>query len=130
MIRPIDGLLLQLPIFAFSDPIPARARGYVSLLSPRRVPPFCVSRGGIDGAGSSPQDCRYSDYQACLQAAANLRGNCVQNIEYHGDTSERDDASSAGSDNGTRYSQMIKSTTRPRLCDRRLICWPVLSAAC
>jgi hypothetical protein len=51
------------------------------------APPFCVLRGGTDGTGSSPQDCRYSDYQACLQAAANLRGNCVQNIDYHGDTS-------------------------------------------
>jgi hypothetical protein len=51
------------------------------------APPFCVLRGGTDGAGSSPQDCRYSDYQACLQAAAEERGNCVQNIDYHGDVS-------------------------------------------
>jgi hypothetical protein len=51
------------------------------------APPYCVLRGGTDGAGSSPQDCRYSDYQACLQAAADERGNCVQNIDYHGDAS-------------------------------------------
>jgi hypothetical protein len=59
-------------------PSPALAAG---------APPFCVLRGGTDGAGSSPQDCRYSDYQACLQAAADLHGNCVQNIDYHGDAS-------------------------------------------
>jgi Protein of unknown function (DUF3551) len=51
------------------------------------APPYCVARGGTDGGGSTPQDCRYSDYQACLQAAADERGNCVQNIDYHGDIS-------------------------------------------
>jgi hypothetical protein len=44
-------------------------------------PPFCVARGGFDGPGSTPQDCRYDDYQSCLAAAAALRGNCVRNID-------------------------------------------------
>jgi hypothetical protein len=52
------------------------------------VPPFCVARGGgSEGAGISRQICSYFDYQACLQAAADLRGNCVQNIDYHGEVS-------------------------------------------
>jgi hypothetical protein len=51
------------------------------------VPPFCILRGGSDGPGGSPQLCSYYDYQACLQAAADLRGNCVQNIDYHGEVS-------------------------------------------
>jgi Protein of unknown function (DUF3551) len=59
-------------------PSPALAAG---------APPFCVMRGGTDGEDSAPQDCRYSDYQTCLQAAANERGNCVQNIDYHGEAS-------------------------------------------
>jgi hypothetical protein len=58
--------------------IPATAAG---------VPPFCVMRGGSDGPGGSPQLCSYYDYQACLQAASDLRGNCVQNIDYHGEVS-------------------------------------------
>jgi hypothetical protein len=49
------------------------------------VSPFCVLRGSTDGPGGSPQLCAYTDYQACLQAAADLRGNCVQNIDYHGE---------------------------------------------
>ncbi len=42
-------------------------------------PPFCISRGGGDGASGTYTDCRFYDYQACLQAAAE-RGNCVANI--------------------------------------------------
>jgi hypothetical protein len=49
--------------------------------------PFCVARGGSQGDSSAPQICAYFDYQACLQAAADLRGNCVQNIDYHGEVS-------------------------------------------
>jgi hypothetical protein len=51
------------------------------------VPPFCILRGSSDGPGGSPQVCAYYDYQACLQAAVGLRGNCVQNIDYHGEVS-------------------------------------------
>jgi uncharacterized protein DUF3551 len=51
------------------------------------APPFCVLRGGSQGGGTAPQICAYFDYQACLQAAADLHGNCVQNIDYHGDVS-------------------------------------------
>jgi hypothetical protein len=51
------------------------------------VPPFCIARGGgAEGGGGGPQDCRYFDYQSCLQAAIG-RGNCVQNIDYHGEVS-------------------------------------------
>jgi hypothetical protein len=50
------------------------------------VPPFCVARGGGGEGGSGPQDCRYFDYQSCVQAAS-ARGNCVQNIDYHGEVS-------------------------------------------
>jgi hypothetical protein len=49
------------------------------------APPFCVQRGG--SSGPAPQICSYFDYQACLQAAADLHGNCVQNIDYHGEVS-------------------------------------------
>jgi hypothetical protein len=50
------------------------------------VPPFCVARGG-GGEGAAPrQDCRYYDYQACLEAAVG-GGNCVQNVDFHGEVS-------------------------------------------
>jgi hypothetical protein len=50
--------------------------------------PFCIARGGGggEGGGGGSQDCRYYDWQTCLQAAA-ARGNCVQNIDYHGEVS-------------------------------------------
>jgi hypothetical protein len=51
------------------------------------APPFCVMRGGSNGPGSEPQDCTYSSYLACLQAAADMHGNCVVNIDYHGELS-------------------------------------------
>ena len=47
------------------------------------VPPFCVLKGGARGM-LLPQICRFFDYQQCLQAAADLHGNCVVNIDYHG----------------------------------------------
>lgn len=48
------------------------------------IPPFCVLTGGPRGPGSLPAICRFYDYQQCLQAAADLRGNCVVNVEYPG----------------------------------------------
>jgi hypothetical protein len=48
------------------------------------IPPFCVLTGGPRGPGSVPQICRFFDYQSCLQAAADLHGNCVINIDYPG----------------------------------------------
>ncbi|MEW6641331.1 MAG: hypothetical protein AB1586_12570 [Pseudomonadota bacterium] len=42
-------------------------------------PPFCISRGGGDGASGVYTDCRFYDYQSCIQAAIE-RGNCVANI--------------------------------------------------
>jgi hypothetical protein len=34
-----------------------------------------------------PQLCRFFDFQDCLLAAADLHGNCVQNMDYHGEVS-------------------------------------------
>ncbi|UGV26082.1 DUF3551 domain-containing protein [Rhodopseudomonas boonkerdii] len=48
------------------------------------IPPFCVLTGGPRGPGSLPQICRFFDYRQCLQAAAELRGNCVVNVDYPG----------------------------------------------
>jgi hypothetical protein len=45
---------------------------------------YCLSRGSVNGDASYVGNCVYSDYQQCLQAAADSRGNCVQNIDYHG----------------------------------------------
>jgi hypothetical protein len=47
------------------------------------APPFCVLKGGPRGY-PLPQIGRYYDYQQCLQAAADLNGNCVVNIDYDG----------------------------------------------
>jgi nicotinamide mononucleotide (NMN) deamidase PncC len=43
---------------------------------------YCIARSGVNGDSSYVGNCIYSDYQQCLQAAAESRGNCVQNIEY------------------------------------------------
>jgi hypothetical protein len=48
------------------------------------APPYCVMTGGPRGPASVPQICRFFDYQQCLQAAADLHGNCVVNIDYPG----------------------------------------------
>jgi Protein of unknown function (DUF3551) len=75
--------------------VSATALGFATLFLPALAatpaaaagaPPFCVLRGGPEGA-SPPQICAFFDYQACLQAAADLHGNCVQNIDYHGEVS-------------------------------------------
>jgi hypothetical protein len=50
------------------------------------APPFCVLKGGAR-AMAMPQICSFFDYQQCLQAAADLHGNCVVNIDYHGEVS-------------------------------------------
>ena len=47
------------------------------------VAPYCVMIGGARGT-PLPQICRFFGYQQCLQAAADLHGNCVQNIDYRG----------------------------------------------
>ena len=61
---------------------PAQARP--SVVARSSIPPFCVLTGGPCGPGSVPQICRFFDYQQCLQAAADLHGNCVVNIDYPG----------------------------------------------
>jgi hypothetical protein len=46
--------------------------------------PYCIARGGSNGESAAyVGNCKYFDYQECLQAAAG-GGNCVQNIDYHG----------------------------------------------
>lgn len=45
------------------------------------IPPFCVLIGGPRGL-ALPQICQFYDYRQCLQAAADMRGNCVINIDY------------------------------------------------
>jgi hypothetical protein len=49
--------------------------------------PFCIARGGVNGDAAYTGSCSYFDYQQCLQAAAEARGNCVQNIDYKGPAS-------------------------------------------
>jgi hypothetical protein len=61
----------------------AQARPVKSVRS--QIPPFCVLTGGPRGPGSLPAICRFFDYQQCLQAAADLRGNCVINVDYPGE---------------------------------------------
>lgn len=48
------------------------------------APPYCVKMPGSLGPDSGPVICRFVDYQLCLQAAADWRGNCVANIDYRG----------------------------------------------
>jgi hypothetical protein len=63
----------------------AQASWATATAAPRSgAPPFCVLKGGARGM-SLPQICSFFDYQECLQAAADLHGNCVVNIDYHGE---------------------------------------------
>ncbi len=52
--------------------------------APSGEPPFCIKRGGSFGPDSMPLLCRWSDYQTCLQAGADLNGNCVVNPDFRG----------------------------------------------
>ena len=61
----------------------AQARKAVPTESGSGAPPFCVLIGGARG-NPLPEICRFFDYASCLQAAADLRGNCVANIDYRG----------------------------------------------
>jgi hypothetical protein len=45
------------------------------------IPPFCVLITGPRG-WPLPQICEFFDYRQCLQAAADMRGNCVINVDY------------------------------------------------
>ena len=47
-------------------------------------PPYCVLIGIGPRGAELPQICRFYVYQQCLQAATDLRGNCVANIDYRG----------------------------------------------
>ena len=56
-------------------------------------PPYCVQIGIGPRGATLPQICRFFKYQECLQAAAQLRGNCVANIDYRGPTPDTEGAS-------------------------------------
>jgi hypothetical protein len=85
MTRSDRGIDVSATAFAFAMLfLPALAATPVAAAG---APPFCVLRGGGGEGGSPPQICAYVDYKACLQAAADLHGNCVQNIDYHGEIS-------------------------------------------
>jgi hypothetical protein len=64
--------------------------GSVTLAQPAaaadRVARYCIAiGGGGEGSGYRTTRCEFFDYQACIQAAIG-GGNCVQNIDYRGDT--------------------------------------------
>jgi hypothetical protein len=51
-----------------------------------RVAPYCIATGGGgEGGGYRTGRCEFFDYQACIRAAIG-GGNCVQNIDYRGET--------------------------------------------
>ena len=62
-----------------SAPVPAEARPPKGARS--NIPPFCVLITGPRG-WPLPQICEFFDYRQCLQAAADMRGNCVINVDY------------------------------------------------
>jgi hypothetical protein len=87
MIRSEQRIAFSTSLFAFAMVLLGVAAKPSPVLAAGGVPPFCVTRsGGGEGGGGGPQDCRYYDYQSCIQAAI-ARGNCVQNIDYHGEVS-------------------------------------------
>lgn len=64
---------------AIVAPAPADARPAKAKRS--NIPPYCVLITGPRGF-PLPQICEFFDYQVCLQAAADMRGNCVINVDY------------------------------------------------
>jgi hypothetical protein len=46
---------------------------------------YCIARGSANGDAAYVGNCVFSDYQQCLNAAAESHGNCVQNIDYRPD---------------------------------------------
>lgn len=62
-----------------SAALPAEARPAKAKRS--NIPPYCVLITGPRG-WPLPQICEYFDYRVCLQAAADMRGNCVINVDY------------------------------------------------
>jgi hypothetical protein len=46
---------------------------------------YCIAQSGANGEASYVGNCVYSDYQQCIAAAAQSRGNCVGNINYRGE---------------------------------------------
>jgi hypothetical protein len=85
MTNPDRRIAFSTAVFALATALPLALAAAPAVAA--GAPPFCVLRGGSQGGGTAPQVCAYFDYQACLQAAADLHGNCVQNIDYHGEVS-------------------------------------------
>jgi hypothetical protein len=83
-IRGLVWAVAAIAIASASLPAVDSAQARPSVAASSGIPPFCVLTGGPRGPGSVPQICRFFDYQQCLQAAADLRGNCVVNIDYPG----------------------------------------------
>jgi hypothetical protein len=77
-------LIAALFALAVSLPTARSADARPSVAARSSIPPYCVLTGGPRGPGSLPAICRFFDYQKCLQAAAELRGNCVINVDYPG----------------------------------------------
>src|SRR5258708_26213684 len=67
---------LQLATLAMTTPAEAASRAGPS--------PFCLMPGSSNGPGGEPEICGYFDYRQCLQAAADIRANCVPNSDFHG----------------------------------------------
>lgn len=63
-----------------SAAVPADARPAKGKRS-SNIPPYCVLITGSRGI-PLPQICEFFDYQVCLQAATDMRGNCVINVDY------------------------------------------------
>lgn len=82
IVRPAILIATALVAICAAGPDTAQARPAKAVRS--AIPPFCVLTGGPRGPGSLPAICRFYDYQQCLQAAADLRGNCVINVDYPG----------------------------------------------
>jgi hypothetical protein len=83
-IRGLVWAVAAIAIASVSLPAVDSAQARRSVAARSGIPPFCVLTGGPRGPGSVPQICRFFEYQQCLQAAAELRGNCVVNIDYSG----------------------------------------------
>lgn len=75
-------VLLALSLLTVALPVVAEARAKRAA-EQSGIPPFCVLIPGPRGM-PLPQICRFYDYQQCLQASADLHGNCVVNIDYPG----------------------------------------------
>jgi Protein of unknown function (DUF3551) len=71
-------------IVVFAVSLPLATTSSAAAASRRGPSPFCLLPGGSNGPGSEPEICGYFDYRQCLQAAADIRANCVPNSDFRG----------------------------------------------